>query len=130
MAEILGAETAAARDQARPGDVAGAVHALVGEYERIGDANVRWAASRPPRQPRRRCSTRPGRSHQAWLADDVRRPPADAAGRRRRAVNALHAATDVYTWKLLRRDLRPQPRRDRTTIVDLVAGVLEERPNP
>ena len=38
-------------------------------------------------------------------------PPTPAA--RRRAVHALHAATDVYSWKLLRRDLRPEPHRDR-----------------
>lgn len=30
-------------------------------------------------------------------------PPAAVA--RRRAIHALHAATDVYTWKLLRRDV-------------------------
>lgn len=45
-------------------------------------------------------------SHQQWLAtmSGAGLPPKGAA--RRRAVNALHAATDVYTWKLLRRDLR------------------------
>jgi AcrR family transcriptional regulator len=42
-AEILRRDTSAARDRATPGDAASAVGVLVGEYERFGDANVRWA---------------------------------------------------------------------------------------
>src|SRR5262249_45446836 len=42
-AERLARDTAAARARAKPGDVAGALGVLVGEYERFGDANVRWA---------------------------------------------------------------------------------------
>ena len=49
--------------------------------------------------------------HQEWLAEvfgDVL--PADAAARRH-VLLELHAATDVYTWKLLRRDMgRPRAR--------------------
>ena len=44
MAADLGDETNAARAAARPGDPASVVRVLVGEYERIGDANFRWAA--------------------------------------------------------------------------------------
>ena len=65
-------------------------------------------------------------SHQAWIVDDVRRPP--ARPRRplaRRAVHALHAATDVYTWKLLRRDLHLSRTETEKTIADLVVGILE-----
>ena len=102
----------------------GAVRALVGDYERMGDANVRWAASErldlladlldearrtPPGVARRRCSA---------TACPPRPPPA------RRAVHALHAATDVYTWKLLRRDLHLSRTETEKTMADLVVGVL------
>ena len=96
-----------------PGDVPGAVRALVGDYERHGRRQRPLGRVRAPRDPRRRCSTRPGRSHQDWIVAMFgdRLPTAPAA--RRRAVHALHAATDVYTWKLLRRDLHLSPNRDR-----------------
>ncbi|MCU1345206.1 MAG: hypothetical protein JWL70_1472, partial [Acidimicrobiia bacterium] len=45
VATQLGEETTGARALAHPGDAPGAVKVLVGEYERIGDANVRWAAT-------------------------------------------------------------------------------------
>jgi AcrR family transcriptional regulator len=124
VAEILKIETASARYAANPGDVAGAVRALVGDYERMGDANVRWAAS-----------TRldlladlldeARRGHQEWIVamfgDRLPRTPAA----RRRSINALHAATDAYTWKLLRRDLRVDRVETEKTMVDLVVGILE-----
>ena len=62
----------------------------------------------------RPCSTTARASHQAWLerifSDRLPKTP----GARRRAIHALHAATDVYTWKLLRRDLRLSRDSDRT----------------
>lgn len=45
VAELLTTETTDERDRAAPGDVAGAIRILVGEYERFGDANARWAAA-------------------------------------------------------------------------------------
>ncbi len=58
------------------------------------------------------------------FAADLPRDP-DA---RARAVNALHAATDVYTWKLLRRDLRLERGETERTMADLVRGVLDPSP--
>lgn len=124
VAELMTTETITARYDTAPGDVAGAVRALVGEYERMGDANFRWAASEGLatlaellREGRR--------SHQAWLVAMFgdRLPTTPAA--RRRAIHALHAATDAYTWKLLRRDLDLSRTETEKTIVDLVVGVLE-----
>ena len=43
---------------------------------------------------------------------------------RARTIHALHAATDVYTWKLLRRDLRLTRAETERTMADLVVGVL------
>ena len=54
---------------------------------------------------------------------DDRLPSTPAA--RRRAIHALHAATDAYTWKLLRRDLHLSRAETEKIIVDLVVGVLD-----
>ena len=124
VAELLRTETLSARYDAQPGDVPGAVRALVGDYERMGDANFRWAASE-------RLETladlldEARRSHQEWIVAMFgdRLPTSPAA--RRRAVHALHAATDVYSWKLLRRDLHLSRRETEKTIAALVGGILE-----
>ena len=60
---------------------AGAVHALVDDYERMGDANFRWAASADRiEHARRGARRRPGRPP-GVARRHVRRPPAQ--GRRR-----------------------------------------------
>ena len=124
VAELLATETRSARYDAEPGDVAGAVRALVGDYERIGDANFRWAASERL-EILSDLLDDARRGHQEWLAAmfGERLPTTPAA--RRRVVHALHAATDVYSWKLLRRDLGLSRTETEKTMSDLVAGVLE-----
>jgi AcrR family transcriptional regulator len=124
VAELMKGETTSARYDAQPGDVPGAVRALVGEYERMGDANFRWAATeRLPTLIEVLDEAR--QFHQAWIVElfGERLPTTPAA--RKRAVHALHAATDVYTWKLLRRDLRLSRTETEKTIADLIVGVLE-----
>ena len=124
-AEAIIKETEDLRASAVAGDLRGAVRIVVDQYEQSGDSNVRWAMSAErlgslaPRIDEARAY------HQQWLvrvfADDL---PHDRPARRR-AVNALHAATDVYTWKLLRRDLGLSRRETENTMADLVAGVLK-----
>jgi len=124
-AEILRAETGAARDQATPGDVEGAVAILVGEYERIGDANARWAISSERLGKLASLLDEARAGHQEWIRRIFARwlPAAPAA--RRRFVHALHASTDVYTWKLLRRDLRLGRAETERIMIDLVRGILQ-----
>ena len=125
VAVLLAEETTQARYTAEPGDVAGAVAALVGDYERLGDANFRWAATAERMSQLAALLADARAGHQEWIVTmfAVRLPVGAAA--RRRAVRALHAATDVYTWKLLRRDLQIGRAETERIIVDLVVGVLE-----
>jgi AcrR family transcriptional regulator len=124
VAELLKAETVSARSDARPGDVAGAVRALVGDYERMGDANFRWAASERL-ELLAEVLDEARATHQEWIVTMFgdRLPTTPAA--RRRAVHALHAATDVYSWKLLRRDLHLSRTETEKTMAALVGGILE-----
>jgi AcrR family transcriptional regulator len=125
VAEVLGEETMSARSTADPGDVPGAVRALVGEYERMGDANFRWAASADRSGDLASVLDAARAGHQAWLVHMFGEALPSSRVARRRAVQALHAATDVYTWKLFRRDLRLSRAETEKLMADLVVGVLE-----
>lgn len=124
-AELLGQQTRTVRDTAAPDDPGGAVTILAGEYERFGDANARWAilserlGSLAPLLDQARAD------HQAWLERIFGEQLPKAPAARRRAIHALHAATDVYTWKLLRRDLRRSRTETERIMLELVNGVLD-----
>ena len=124
-ADVIMRETEDLRASAVPGDLRGAVRIVVDQYEHSGDSNVRWAMSAERLGSLASRIDQARAHHQRWLArvfaGDL---PAEESARRR-AVNALHAATDVYTWKLLRRDLGLSRRETEKTMADLVAGVLK-----
>ena len=76
----------------------------VEQYEASGDGNVRLAML-DDRIPAVKAALDFGRTtHQAWLADVFADRLPSGAAERKRVLSQLHAATDVYTWKLLRRD--------------------------
>jgi AcrR family transcriptional regulator len=99
-----GVEATQATRHAEPGDVEGALRALVAHYEAMGDDVMRWL-SLADRLPFVRRVTEAGvDSHRAWVeevfAPDLAGLP---RGERRARRAALATATDVYVWHLLRR---------------------------
>ena len=96
---------AARRYTVAPGDVEGAVAALVDDYDRTGDFTLRTLA-----EEGRLAVVGPGlargrRGHQDWVAHVFARALTGLRGAaRQRRLAQLVAVTDVYTWKLLRRD--------------------------
>ena len=78
------------------------MHALVGEYERSGDANVRWVASSEQIPELVRLLDEGRASHQGWIVALFEASLPSGASARRRTVLAAHAATDVYTWNQAR----------------------------
>ena len=123
-AEVLSRQTETNRDQAKAGDHAGAITILVGEYERFGDAGARWAATSERLGSLAAMLDEARAKHQAWLERIFSSRLPKAPESRRRAIHALHAATDVYTWKLLRRDLRLSRAEVERIMLDLANGVL------
>ena len=122
-----GTETLSARYDAEPGDVAGAVRALVGDYERMGDANVRWAAVAERLADAGRAARRgPAAATRQWLVamfgDRLPATPGRPAARRARAARRdrrLHAGScSAATCDLSRTETEK-------TMADLVAGILE-----
>lgn len=126
----MSAEVDDRRGAARGGDVDSALRVLLQEYEEIGDTVVRFLALED-RLPILAEVVGSGRTkHKAWL-EQVFADRLPANGRaRRRTLTALYAATDIYVWKLLRRDLgtsRPETAR---IMKRLVAGALSHDDEP
>lgn len=90
--------------QAPRGDVADALRVLVDHYEKRGDAVLLLLAQERVEDFVRQITDAGRALHRSWVEDVFGPflPHADAA--RGQAVDLLVVATDVYAWKLLRRD--------------------------
>jgi AcrR family transcriptional regulator len=93
------------RTAAAPDDIEGAVRLLVDEYERVGDGVIRMLALEGRVPALRPTADRGRKEHREWVhrTFPAALAPLEGAARERR-LNLLVCATDVYTWKLLRRD--------------------------
>jgi AcrR family transcriptional regulator len=110
------------RRSARPGEVDEALDMLLDHYERDGDAVLRTLAIED-RIPEARAIAENGRaSHRTWCAT-VFGPfiPAPVSGEDVCRLDAFVAATDLFTWRLFRRDLGrtlPETRRAMRVLID------------
>ena len=127
LVERVGEEIAVIRGDALPADAAATVAILVRQYEAYGDVNARLGALED-RIPAVAAALEIGRaSHQGWLTEAFADRLPSAVAERRMYVAALHAATDVYVWKLLRRDLGLSRKQTATVMERLLRAVLEHR---
>ncbi|HTN24023.1 MAG TPA: TetR/AcrR family transcriptional regulator [Solirubrobacteraceae bacterium] len=128
LVDSVGDRIAELRATAMAGDDASIVGALMDQYEAFGDGNAR-AATLNERIPAVAAMLERARGyHQEWLAEMFadRLPAAEPA--RREALAALHAATDVFTWRLLRRDLGLSREATTDVITRLLAAGLQHEP--
>jgi AcrR family transcriptional regulator len=90
---------------AEPDDVEGAVDLLANDYEVAGDAILRWLALED-RIPALKATLDRGRKEQrSWVERTFPSALAGLRGAARvRRLDLLVCATDILTWKLLRRD--------------------------
>ncbi|WP_205649336.1 TetR/AcrR family transcriptional regulator [Agromyces sp. LHK192] len=123
--EEFAAEVADLRGPVEPGDLDGAVDALIRHYEFLGDMNWRFAADVDPDGPFAGLLAGARDEHRAWLETVFAPALPDSPAERDDLLVALYAATDVGSWKLLRRDLGCSPDQTRATIRRLIAGLLE-----
>lgn len=98
-----------------PGDVRAAVEALVDDYELTGDPTIRMLALEERVEGLSRLLDVGRRSHRDWVASTL------GGGDH---LPELVVATDVYTWKLLRRDMRLSRDATAAAMRRLVDGVL------
>jgi AcrR family transcriptional regulator len=100
-----------------------ALEALIAHYEAVGDMVVRFLA-----QEERHSALRPllaqGRHEQrAWVAERFAATPSGLSElERERQITRLIVATDIYTWKLLRRDLG----KSQDEVLHLMIGIINK----
>lgn len=97
--------TQAGRDEVPAGNVLAAVQMIVGDYELNGDAVIRMLALEERIEAVRLVVAAGRAAHEDWVIR-VFGPLLSRGSRRKVGILQLVAATDVYTWKLLRRDRR------------------------
>ena len=124
--EELGHYISRQRDQAAPGDIDGAIAGLFDHYEEVGDIVIHNLANEgdPALQP----GITMGRlRHRQWVEHHfapqlARHDPS----KQDMLVDALVCACDVYTWKLLRRDMGRSRRDAEKTMALTVKTLLGE----
>jgi AcrR family transcriptional regulator len=106
VGEARGRLIRATRDQVRVGDAKGAVRDVLKSYELWGDV-IMHQLGQEPRVPEVRRGVEKGRRyHQAWVRR-IFEPLLSrlSRGERQLRLAQLVVATDLYSWKILRRDL-------------------------
>ena len=116
--ERLGEQITTLRYSPEPGDAAALVDALVEDYERTGDAVVRLLALEEKIPSVRPLLARGRESHSDWVRQMFLAPE---------LVPELVVATDVYTWKRLRRDQALSRDETAAAMLRIVEALLERR---
>lgn len=125
LTELL-AELRAQRLQPEPGDDRGAIAALIEHYEQFGDWVIRNLAERADSE-----LIELGRKgHREWVGRQFSKALAVVEGKRRQLlVDQLVCVCDVYTWKLLRRDMGRSRAQTEATMLDMVGAIIGARPH-
>jgi predicted acylesterase/phospholipase RssA len=107
--------------------VATAVHVIVDHYERRGDQALLMLAQERHQELMGRLTQQGKAMHRAWV-EEVFAPFLDEADDAEALTDLLVVATDVYTWKLLRRDRRLGRDRTERRMRHLVDALLASPP--
>lgn len=124
------AEQVAEERRASPGDVTTGLRLLVDHYERRGDATLLRLAEEP-RDPVVASVVARGRQlHRTWVTETFGPFLSALPGAaREEQTDLLVVVTDVYAWKLLRRDLRLSRAATEERLRALVEAVLAALPS-
>lgn len=118
-------EEITARRTTTPGDLDGAVRAVIEDYEAVGDVIMRALMQEERIPALKRVNDRGRAFHRAWIEQSFAPFLSELApAARRQRVDALVAATDLYTWKLVRRDMGRTPQQARDVMRQLIRGAL------
>jgi AcrR family transcriptional regulator len=127
-ASLERAQRAVADERRTPvGDVSGAVRVIVDHYERRGDQAMLMLAQESHQELMARITDQGRALHRTWV-EQVFAPYVDAGDDAEELTDLLVVATDVYTWKLLRRDRGLSRGRTERRMLHLVDRILATRP--
>jgi AcrR family transcriptional regulator len=120
LAELL-RNLKAQRLRPAPGDIEAAINALIEHYEAFGDLVIRNLAENADHD-----LIQAGRSgHRQWVQRQFAPQIAKLDTKRRRVLtDQLVCACDVYSWKLLRRDMDRSLAETETTILATVHAIV------
>ena len=120
----------AKRMQVTPGDIPGALDALLEEYERMGDALVRTLTVEYEFPSTREMLHKGRMVHREWcaMAFGPFLPP-DTSDSYETVLSAFIASTEFYLWKLLRKDLGKSPEQCRQIFLFSLESLAEKSKN-
>ena len=124
-AEVGAEQVRAERSDVPVGDVEAAIDNLMEHYETWGERSLLFLQQEERIEAVARATAVGRELHHAWV-DHVFAPQLRAhRGAARKRVRAqLIASTDVYVWKIVRRDLGMDRRAAHRTILELVRAIL------
>lgn len=124
--EMLHQQIVSQRSQAPAGDIAGAVSNLIDHYEATGDLTLRTLAQEERHEVLRSFADAGRAVHHTWVeatfGSFLEGLPAE---RQAALLTKLAIVTDLYVWKLLRRDMSIEREHAERTIADMVSAVIE-----
>lgn len=109
-----------------PGDVRAAVHAVFDIYETVGDFVIARLAQEHRSPALKQSLDRGRRSHEAWVRTAFA-PLLEAkrGAARTQLYTIIMVATDVYVWKLMRRDLALKRDAAEAAVRAIITGINE-----
>jgi AcrR family transcriptional regulator len=115
------------REAAPVGDMRAAVRVLVEHYEELGDGVLRLLAEEVKVPGLRAIADNGRRVHRDWCARTFALTLSGVTGMaRERRLAQLVVVTDVYTWKLLRRDAGLSGRQTELALCELLEPIAKE----
>ena len=108
-----------------PADVSvrAALETLIAHYETVGDMIVRFLAQEERHSALRPLLAQGRHEHRAWVAERFGSTQCDLSElERERQITRLIVATDIYTWKLLRRDFG----KSQDEVLHLMVGIIDK----
>lgn len=113
-----------------PGNLEALVSGTYDFYDKIGDTVIRWLADEP-RLPAMQAHLNIGRQHlRAWVGEAFAPALRRLSGAARKELHdGLIVSFDIYTWKLLRRDIGLSRRAAEATLIRMVRGLIGEEKN-
>ena len=111
------------RERAPVGNLAGAIANLAAHYEEWGDRVLRLLSQEERIEPLRRVTDAGRALHRRWVERTFAPWLRGRGAARGQRLAQLAAVTDVYTWKLLRKDQGLSRERTEHAILDLVRRI-------
>lgn len=126
--ESLYQQVSSQRNQAPVGDIAGAVANLMDHYEAVGDLTIRTLAQEQRHAALHVFAERGRALHRVWVQTAFS-PLLDglSIGERGDILAKLVVVTDLYAWKLLRRDMGYERKQTERYVVEMVSALIERK---